>query len=47
MSPSNTLHPGGTASVEAWFASGERFGYDPKVRAIVASATLKVFLRCE
>jgi len=47
MSPSNTLHPGGTASVEAWFARGERFGYDPKAAAIVESAPLKVFLRCE
>ena len=47
MSPSNTLHPGGTASVEAWFARGERFGYDPKASAIVGSAPLKVFLRSQ
>jgi pimeloyl-ACP methyl ester carboxylesterase len=47
MSPSNTLYPGGTASVEAWFARGERFGYDPKAATIVESAPLKVFLRRE
>ena len=38
---------GGPASVEAWFAGGERIGYDPEAAAIVASAPLKVFLRCE
>jgi pimeloyl-ACP methyl ester carboxylesterase len=36
-------------SAEGWFTSGERFGYDPKVRAIVdvQSAPLNVFLRRE
>ena len=52
MGCSDTLRPtarknSGSASVEAWFAGGERFGYDPKAAAIVASAPLKVFLRCE
>jgi hypothetical protein len=52
MGRSDTLNPAagknsGTASVEAWFAGGERFGYDPTAAAIVASAPLKVFLRCE
>src|SRR5215472_11159288 len=34
-------------SAEAWFAGGERVGYDPKARAIVAvqDAPLKIFLR--
>jgi pimeloyl-ACP methyl ester carboxylesterase len=35
------------ASVEAWFAGGERFGYDPKAAAMVTSAALKVYLRSE
>jgi pimeloyl-ACP methyl ester carboxylesterase len=53
MGRSDTLHPAaveknsGTPSTEAWFAGGERFGYDPKAAAIVASAPLKVFLKCE
>jgi pimeloyl-ACP methyl ester carboxylesterase len=36
-------------SAEAWFAGGERLGYDPKARAIVAaqSAPLNIFLRRE
>src|SRR5215469_5414007 len=36
-------------SAEAWFAGGERIGYDPKVRAIVgeARAPLNVFFRQE
>ena len=36
-------------SAEAWFASGERVGYDPKARAIVGAqgAPLNVFLRRE
>jgi pimeloyl-ACP methyl ester carboxylesterase len=36
-------------SAEAWFAGGERLGYDPKARAIAAAgeAPLKVFLRRE
>src|SRR5262250_3819772 len=40
---------GGTVSAEAWFAAGERVGYDPKARAIVATqdAPLKIFLRRE
>jgi hypothetical protein len=53
MGRSDTLHPAavgknsGTPSIEAWFAGGERFGYDPKAAAIVASAPLKVFLKRE
>src|SRR3974390_465889 len=55
MGRSDMLHPAaagknsGTASVEAWFAGGERVGYDPKVPAIVAGrvAPLKVFLKRE
>jgi pimeloyl-ACP methyl ester carboxylesterase len=37
------------ATDEAWFAGGERVGYDPMARAIVATlaAPLKVFLRRE
>ena len=37
------------ASAQAWFAGGERIGYDPKARAIVAvqDAPLNVFLRRE
>jgi pimeloyl-ACP methyl ester carboxylesterase len=37
------------SSVQAWFAGGERVGYDPKARAIVAAqdAPLKIFLNCE
>src|SRR6202045_3535825 len=40
---------GGTPSAQSWFAGGERIGYDPKARAIVAAqgAPLKVFLRRE
>src|SRR5216683_1339847 len=40
---------GGTPSAQAWFAGGERLGYDPKGRAIVRaqSAALNVFLRRE
>ena len=34
---------------QAWFAGGERVGYDPKARAIVAAqdAPLRIFLRQE
>ena len=37
------------SSAQAWFADGERIGYDPKTRAIVADgdAPIKVFLRRE
>jgi hypothetical protein len=40
---------GGTLSAQAWFAGGERVGYDPKGRTIVRaqSAALNVFLRRE
>jgi pimeloyl-ACP methyl ester carboxylesterase len=40
---------GGTPSAEAWFAGGERVGYDPRGRAVVRaqSAPLNVFLRRE
>src|SRR5215472_6701143 len=36
-------------SAQAWFAGGERIGYDPKARAIVAAqeAPLKIFLSQE
>src|ERR1700726_2988057 len=36
-------------SAQAWFAGGERVGYDPKARAIVAAqnAPLNIFLRRE
>ena len=38
-----------TPSAQAWFAGGERVGYDPRARAIVAAqdAPLKIFLRRE
>jgi pimeloyl-ACP methyl ester carboxylesterase len=38
-----------TTSAQGWFAGGERVGYDPKARAIVAEqdAPLNVFLRRE
>jgi pimeloyl-ACP methyl ester carboxylesterase len=38
-----------TSSAQAWFAGGERAGYDPKARAIVPAqgAPLNVFLRGE
>src|SRR5215472_12437370 len=38
-----------TSSAQAWFAGGERVGYDPRTRAIVAAqdAPLKIFLRRE
>ena len=37
------------ASAQAWFAGGERVGYDPRAQAIVAAegAPLKIFLRRE
>jgi pimeloyl-ACP methyl ester carboxylesterase len=43
------VHSGPTPSAEAWFAGGERVGYDPKARAIIRtqSAPLNVFLRRE
>ena len=38
-----------TPSAQAWFAGGERVGYDPKARALVAAqdAPLNIFLRRE
>jgi pimeloyl-ACP methyl ester carboxylesterase len=38
-----------TSPAEAWFAGGERVGYDPRVRAIVAKddAPLRIFLRLD
>ena len=55
MSSSITMHTAvagnvrETPSSRAWFADGERVGYDPKTRAIVRAqdAPLKVFLRRE
>lgn len=60
MIRSNTMHiatmptavagkVGGTPSAQAWFAGGERLGYDPKARAIVRAqaAALNMFLRRE
>lgn len=55
MTLSNTKHTaaakkiGRTPSAQAWFASGERVGYDPKAHAIVAvqGAPLKISLRRE
>jgi pimeloyl-ACP methyl ester carboxylesterase len=43
------VYAGPTPSAQAWFAGGERVGYDPKARAIVAvqDARLKIFLRRE
>jgi pimeloyl-ACP methyl ester carboxylesterase len=39
---------GGAPSAQAWFAGGERVGYDPKARAVAAQgAGLKIFLRRE
>jgi pimeloyl-ACP methyl ester carboxylesterase len=39
----------GSTPAQAWFAGGERVGYDPKARAIVAAqnAPLNIFLRGE
>src|ERR1700761_9459689 len=38
-----------SSSAQAWFAGGERVGYDPKARAIAAAgdAPLRIFLRRE
>jgi pimeloyl-ACP methyl ester carboxylesterase len=55
MNRSNTMPSaaagkvGGMPYAQAWFAGGERVGYDPKARAIVAAqdAPLKIFLRGE
>ena len=49
LQPALAEKVGGTASAQAWFARGERVGYDPKARAIVAAqgAPLQVFLRRE
>jgi pimeloyl-ACP methyl ester carboxylesterase len=42
-------YAGATPTAEAWFAGGERVGYDPKARAIVAAqnALHNIFLRRE
>src|SRR5262249_32812429 len=57
MSRSNTItmhtaaagEIGDTPSAQTWFAGGERVGYDPKARAMVAAQgrPLKVFLKRE
>jgi len=38
-----------TPSAQAWFAGGERVGYNPRTRALVAAqnAPLSIFLRRE
>jgi pimeloyl-ACP methyl ester carboxylesterase len=43
------VHTGSIPSAQAWFAGGERVGYDPKTCAIVApqDACLRIFLRRE
>jgi pimeloyl-ACP methyl ester carboxylesterase len=43
------VYTGQTSPAQAWFAGGERVGYDPEARAIVAreGAPLRVFLRLE
>jgi pimeloyl-ACP methyl ester carboxylesterase len=49
LQPAAAETVGGTPSAQAWFAAGERVGYDPKARAVVAAqgAPLHVFLRRE
>lgn len=44
-----TIHTSPTLSTQEWFAGGERVGYDPRARAIVAAqdASLKIFLKQE
>ena len=44
-----TVLRGRMPSAEAWFAGGERVGYDPRARAIVAAegAPLRMFVRRE
>ena len=51
---SNTMHAAAaqeireTPSAQAWFAGGERVGYDPRTRAVTTpDAPLKIFLRQE
>jgi pimeloyl-ACP methyl ester carboxylesterase len=43
------VYVGQTTSAQAWFAGGERVGYDPEARAITTAqdAPLKIFLRRE
>jgi len=49
LQPAAAERVGHTVSAHAWFAGGERVGYDPNARAIVAAqgAPLHVFLRRE
>ncbi len=49
LQPAAAEKVAGAPSAQAWFAGGERVGYDPKARAIVAAqgAPLHVFLRRE
>ena len=55
MTLSDKMHPaaaqktGGVPSAQAWFAGGERVGYDPEARAIVMAqdAPLRIFLSRE
>lgn len=46
---SRDANTGGTSSADAWFAGGQRIGYDANARAIVRAhgASLNVFLRQE
>lgn len=47
--PETFSGPGQSLSAQDWFADGERIGYDPEARAIIAAgeAPLKIFLRRE
>jgi hypothetical protein len=49
MIRSTAIQAGPTMSAQGWFAGGERVGYDPRARVIVAAqdAALKIFLRQE
>ena len=49
LRPAAAENVGGAPSAQDWFASGERVGYNPKPRAVVAvaDAPLHVFLRRE
>ena len=48
-STGTVAYGGQKSSAQAWFEGGERVGYDPKARTIVAggAAPLRIFLRRE